>query len=827
MDLLEEKARVIEASDAERAALVDSIAARATPQELVQIASWLTDEAEAVRRAAIGVIEEAGFKPAIGALCAVARARAGAERLAAILALTRIADRDDREKVGPLLSLPVADVDEKSALERLAVVVEHAQPEQTATEFGLLSSDQATRRAALVRVLQHADDPVASLADSLLETRADGVRMDLLGGLATLGGEQLLAAAERVTPRADDDLLALFARQLARKLGGDDNNLRARAAVLLEKSRGRVSSVVTHAALDSAALTLVPARAVRALAETAAELDDDGAAELADAFAALDVDGRLGATPALITSLTKALARHPGRIARFAAPLLDVEGELPVAVRSQLGGLVLKAAAGAGDDPALSRAQGDVARLAARVLLPGTPLPKTLALGLSLSPDAADREALVALCAALATEECALELVKLAREEGPAGEAAREALASFSSTEARVLQHPGDKYEVLPAYADAHGEALVASGRELKDRAGRAWVLEAEGPVLAAETPWGGCACCFRPRALEDARGKTDRPTCPVTGRRHLIDDDGPVLEESHPLGGCDECDSVRPLSRDGDRVECRTCHTRYRREGDRLKPFKARTPQIPGPDGTLVTVERDNAVPELNDDMRPPTEDDLLQLPIDVQTAMRASVVLYGKGAFHNWGGTGLCVAHDGAEIAVLTTRHSVEETRGPGLGARVPLTCMTIAGEVAETRLLWAGRQGLDLALLGVKLQRPEEVMSVHLPDGARAKLGDPLFAVGHELSCPWSYYEGAVSAIRSLRTSYGLEVKYVQTAMVLPSGTGGGGLFHKDGRLAGLVSWFRRGGTNETNFAIAVESVVAALRRDRVKFGGGRLV
>ena len=834
MNLLEFKSQFASCTKQERAPLVKALVEGAEPGDWVEITKWLLDAEVRVREAALLCIEKKRYRPALGALSAVAKARKGDERARALLALCAIADKSDREKLSPLLEIDDEGNDTiKGALRGLALVLKKAAVnENTPIAYGLLSPVQSVRRQALARVMKEAASPRQVLVESLLESEGDGIRLDLVTGLSMLDKSELSFGACTIIEKGDDDLVALVARAAVRKLKGESAELRSPIAQALRKKAPQVHSLVTQTAIDSCALALDPEKESAGQAKNLSALDDEGLSQLLDTLSMLDDEQRKTTLNAIVTGLEKS----PARTGIFAQALFQDFDKLSVLAQTKVGALCVKAAAQKGaaqDEERLTKTQGPLARLYARSVLPGGPLPQKLVIGLELSPDDKDTFALIDLCKALGTEESAQHLLRLSKKapDSEISRRAKEALFAFESQEVRVLQHP-DRVEIALRYQTPSGVPLRAEGRFLVDDQERRFILSLNGtPTLEKDTPHGGCVCCFRPRVLDAASNDKDTPQndrfpkCPVTSEKHLMSDEGPQLLSSHALGACTACESVHPLERQGDRVFCSFCHSSYERKGDAYVVRKAR------PEAALYMgaseLERSSAIPQVERGFKPPAEKDIDALPMARQNAMRANVVLIPAGAPPGFGGSGIIVAREQNTFAILTARHAVEEVRGPERGKRFGLTCLTIDGQRAPARVLWSAQKGLDLALVEVTLEQGDALVPMTLEHERRPVLGEHVFAIANEANFPWSYYEGPVSAVRDLTTSGGIDVKYVQTPMVLPSGTGGGGVYFDDGRLAALISWHQMAAANDTNFAISIDSICATLRREKVKFKGQKLL
>jgi S1-C subfamily serine protease len=816
-----------------REALASQIAKEATPTELVEVAKLLLDPEPGVRLGAIEVLGAARFKASLGTLRAVARKREGEERARAVAALARMAGAADAAALLEDAKGFAADADEAvaSAGRSLLTAIGDGEAKSGSTSvFGLLSPDRDMRRKALVGVIKDHPDPAAALVDSLKDAKSDAACMDLVSGLGMLGADVISDALPGLLDETDNDsLVALCARMATEKLKEAPRIARRRVAEAFLRAQPRLTSPLSQSATQAAALALAPDIAALKQVARIAVLEPEDLEGLANALAELPDDVRGDA----LDQLVDALGDKPTRIAWFGDVLAAHLEQVGFAKRATLGALAMKAAASHEDDDGYERYLGALARLLAKLAMPGAPLPRQLVVGLELSPDVRDVISLAELCRALGTEEAAHALARLLRHKDEAVRAlAREILERFPEDEVFV-RFDGEDAKLEPNRKTPDGVPLSASGRFLVDDRKRRWLLGADNtPILEEESPHGGCRCCFRPRLLEPPVPGEKRPalpTCPITGSRHFIDDaEGPILEEGHALGGCAVCDSVAPLKREGDDVICSACHTTYQRKGDKYVRFQKRPKDPSYLEGDIMVLEESEYIPKVNEnELVPPSESDLEDMPEGVQRAMKANVVLYGRGSFNDWGASGIVVAKRGAEVAILTGRHSLEVSEGFEKGERIPLTCVTMAGEHAGTRVLWAAGKGLDLALLVARLKEPDAVEVTDLLEGRAAKLNDSIFAVGNALGFAWSYSADVATGIRTMQTKQGLDVRYLQTPMDVAPGMGGGGYYHEDGALCGTISWVRVSTSSRTRFGISVDSVVEALRREDVRFGGEALI
>jgi S1-C subfamily serine protease len=102
----------------------------------------------------------------------------------------------------------------------------------------------------------------------------------------------------------------------------------------------------------------------------------------------------------------------------------------------------------------------------------------------------------------------------------------------------------------------------------------------------------------------------------------------------------------------------------------------------------------------------------------------------------------------------------------------------------------------------------------------------VGSRLFSIGNPMGLSWSYASGTLAATRTWTTAAGLSVRLIQSHVSTSPGSSGGGLYHEHGHLVGITSFIQGnviGPGGDQSFAIAMPSVLEALRRERVTFAG----
>ncbi|WP_045118323.1 S1 family peptidase [Haliangium ochraceum] len=840
------------ASFSDRQALVEAAAAEASPAELKEIARLLNHRVLAVRLGAIEILERARFRPVLPILAAATRQRRGDERVLAARAVSRLAQREDRETLEPLARAWLGGADKylhghgQALLAALGVGGDaspasaspaSASPGASADRPGAAASatnhdlagitaPDRVQRARALSLLLARSGAGAALVQGLLASKHAGVRVDLLQALASLGGQALVAAAPHLLERGDSDVVALIGRALLGHLGELAEAPHTRLRTAIERAQRRLSGdELAISALHECLLELEVESAIDTLAAQVDTLAVDTVQRIATHIAALPPERRRPLLPKLLAAFEYA----PRRALLFADSLHAAWPELRPPRRAALREILSSAAGSAlprGLPDASLRAIGQLYALA---LEPGARPPEAVLLALDRSDDAAVLSTAVAIHETLATEAAARRLAAYLDEPDEAVRAAaHQALLRLSEdAEApyRVRFRDDGKAEIAPDYRTPEGEALRAEHGSLRSDSGEAYLLDARGrPVAERDTEWRGCRCCERPRVL--VREGDERPTCPVTGEAHLLEDGRTVLERDHPLGGCDECESVAPLLRHGNEVRCETCETthvqrrgRYRAQrrprehAEIAEPLPQDQPLAPQPQ-TLPT---------------PPSASDLELVEPAIARAMAANVFVLGSGLEQSWTGSGVIVARDGNELAILTNRHVVEDVDAGGRSHVASVRVYTISGELKRARVVWRAERGMDLALLSIRIDEPERVTVTELQAGP-CVVGERLFSIGNPLGLSWSYASGTLAAFRTFTSKAGLEVRFVHSHVNMSHGSSGGGLYHEKGHLVGINSFI--GGTavgpgGVQSFSIAMPSALDALRREGVRFAGKPLV
>jgi hypothetical protein len=633
----------------------------------------------------------------------------------------------------------------------------------------VVAQAQALATALAAGSTSPAGESLGALARRLHGASSDGERIALVAALEARGREVLAAAARALVPRTNADVAALLCRALLRQGVPDP----AALIPALDEARGRLGgSPLACAALDD---LLVELFALGPLLARAASLE-----------------------PRVVEALiARALARAPEEVAAHAPAVVDAARDRPafLPLAAHVAASAGEAARELCEAPLAALRRGEVVAEAAsvgwilaRAARPGEPLPRHLRAALER---AGAFDALAALCGALATEEAAAALVALLRHPLPAARAAaRAALDAWRSPWVTV---DGDR--VSARYEDARGQPLARE--EL--------VLDLRGaPRRADELDQPGCLCCAPRRVL--VRRRREGLLCPSSGEGHLHDGGQLGLERDDPFGRCRVCHSPRRRVREGRRVVCVECGAGRADPVDEAPPAAPGAPPPPPADrDTLPT---------------PPRAEELAELAPHIRAAIAANVFLDARLGDRRWSGSGIVVARDGGHVAILTNRHVIESDEGGHLCA---VRALAVSGEVFRVTAVWRAARGVDLALLQGELTRPDEVAVIPLGGGA-ATVGAPAFAIGNPLRLAWSYTAGTISAIRRWTTSEGLPVQIIQTDVSTGPGSSGGGLFHGDGRLLGVISFGRQAEFGDSaHFAYSVDAIRAALEREGVRWRG----
>ncbi len=635
-------------------------------------------------------------------------------------------------------------------------------------------------------------------------------RLARIAELEARGPQALAGAARVVLRRGDVDLVALIARALIRHAEAVPSP--DELVPLIDAARKRLGSMpATDAALDDAVTALAGPLAPQVLAR----LDALDRVQL-DALAARLCRRAPEEVALHLTPLLESVARNPARWSSLGPALVHAAPHARPSVRSELRHVADRVVEQLrkGESPH-AVAVVSVTWVLAKIAEPGEALPVQLDRALDRLSSAEAAQARAALCARLGTEPAASTLLELLRDPLPAARtAAAEAVAAWTSPWIELSAKPP---MMTPRYVDADGRPLARSGNRLMSE-GTAddHVLDERGrPQRAAASEYGGCLCCAPPRALVRRRGA--RLRCPASWEPYLRDGSRVLREADHALGGCARCDSLRPRVQEGEHAVCLDCGAGIAGGAAATAPGGAAP--VPGNIPPLVPTEHGRS-----DDAgalpRPPSRAELADVARPIRAAIAANVFLRARDGQQQWSGSGIVLARDGEHVAILTNRHVVESDDGRRLAV---LSASTVAGELGRVRVVWRASRGLDLAVVEGQLTDAAALEVMRLPD-APIQVGARVFAIGNPLGLAWSYSAGTLSAVRQWTTQEGLAVQVLQTDTAIAPGSSGGGLFHEDGRLLGVMSFARQGGMGgSVHFALGVEAVREALIREGVVWRG----
>jgi hypothetical protein len=797
--------RQLELADfASRQALAQAAAAALSPEQLPDVIRLLLHPLEKVRLGAIEVLCRVG-RDSLPALLGHAQQRTGDDRVFAIRALVHLARPGDETLHAPARAWLVHQDQFVQAQGRLLARA-LALPLDAAAPVAAVAVAPAPAPAPAL-----AAETRDTLTAALLAARTDSERITLVSALERRGPADLAIAARRALPAGNGDVVTLVCRALIRQARALSGEIRAALVPLLEAARNRFADwPLALAALDDALIafegdTLSTGFILRLAQNDRAQLEgvlrrlhDQPVAELA--LQAPVLLGALAQRPALWSAL--------GPLLVDAAPLLREGARAELRARCETALDELRRGKPLDTLPLLS-----LCWILAQVAERGWPLCRQLREALERLSLAEGHRALCALCARLATEEAATTLVGLSRDPLPEVRlVALEALQSFESPWVTIT-FPGDQPVVTAEYRSAQGHALSAQEGRLRAANGEEYALDLQGqPVRTSETDDGGCLCCRPARAL--VRRKEDGLRCPATWESYLRDGGRVVLERDHPLGRCRQCESLRPRVREGSRIVCLDCGA-----GRPLDQSGSRGAARPAPRVPSEGNGRDDAetLP------RPPTAEELALIAPHIRAAITANVFLLARDGGAHWSGSGIIVARDEQHLAILTNRHVVEGDDGRRLAA---MRALTISGELVEAETVWRFGRGVDLAVVTARVEQIAALGRIALGQGA-GLVGAPVFAVGNPLGLAWSYSSGTLSAVRHWTTSEGQSVRILQTDATIAPGSSGGGLFHGDGHLLGIISFGTQGHAGgSAHFALSIDAIRAALAREDLRWRGREL-
>jgi len=807
------------ATFSQREQIAAEAARELTADDLERLGAALAHPHAPVRLGVIEILRRAGHRASVQRLLAHAQAHDGDDRVFAIRALAQLAESGDEALREPARAWLRAN-------DEFVVAQATLLARALGMRAGAPASPAAARAAAAPAAPSHAApprpapaptapaasandpagrEPLEALVAQLLAARGDAARRALVAAIEARGPQALAGAARVVVPKGNADAIAFVCRALIRHATALPSP--ERLVTLLEAARVRLAEApIASAAIDDAVLALGGQRLSAALLARIGEMDraqlDGVVARLRD-LPASDVALHV---PALLDALARNVALWSafGAILAYAAPHVrdGARGQLRELVEVALGEL----RHGKPLDPV---SLVSVCYVLARIAEPGEPLSRHLRVALERLAVAEASRALVALCARLATEEAARVLVAMLRDPlAEARAAAREALSAWQSPWIALEHVDTDAPVLVPRYADERGEPLARRGERLVvATSGEEYVLDPRGrPVRGGETEYGGCLCCAPPRAL--VRRRREGLRCPTTHEAHLRDGSKVTVERDHALGRCTKCDSIRPRIRDGGRVICLDCG--------------AGAP----PDVIVVPAPGQPAVPSegTNQDAfpKPPTAAELEHIAPHIRAAIMANMFLHGRDGDDRWNGSGIVIAREGNHVAILTNRHVVEsDDRRP-----CALTAMSVTGETIPASAVWRANRGVDLALVEVRLDKLDGVGVMPLGAGG-VLVGAPVFAIGNPLGLAWSYTGGTLSATRHWTTQDGQSVRILQTDAAIAPGSSGGGLFHGDGHLIGVMSFLRQGHAGgSAHFALSIDAIRDAFAREDVRWRGHAL-
>ncbi|HEV3120148.1 MAG TPA: trypsin-like peptidase domain-containing protein [Gemmataceae bacterium] len=208
-----------------------------------------------------------------------------------------------------------------------------------------------------------------------------------------------------------------------------------------------------------------------------------------------------------------------------------------------------------------------------------------------------------------------------------------------------------------------------------------------------------------------------------------------------------------------------------------------------------------------------------LENLPAPIGRAMRANVVIETRpGPLERATGlgSGIILKIAGTEATILTNRHVVDPgfARDPqalpdGGAARTLLDVKLVDETVLPGRITWIAPGSVDLALVRIDGATPAARATLW-KIGRRARVGDPVFAIGNPHGLGWTHTRGAISQFRFQQVG-GKQIRIIQTETALNPGNSGGGLYDQEGYLMGINTWAPdKREADGLNFAIALDAL-----------------
>ncbi|MBK9030848.1 MAG: serine protease [Myxococcales bacterium] len=764
------------ASFAQRGQVAAEVAATATAAEVDELLDLLAHPHPHVRLGVLEVIRCAGHRDARARVLAHARAHAGDDRVFALRALVDLArPGDDDLRAAATAWSSDADAFVAAQAQRLAAAAAPAPADAS-----------GPTRA-----------PLDQLVVRLFGAPRAAERIASVEAIERRGPAAVVATARLALVKGSADVVPLVVRALIRQAAAVAEP--PTLIPLLEGARRRLRDApAAVAALDDALLALGGLGHAPALLRRLLELEPGQVDALVARLCGLPAPEVALHVPAMLDALGRRPAMWSSLGPALAYAAADVRDGARAELRRHADLVIAELRAGRGRPPVTVVSTTWVL---ARVAAPGEVLPRQLRAALERLPAPEAATALVALCARLATEAAATVLVALARDPLDAARtAAQAAIAAWRSPWVELTA--GEPPTVTPRYLAADGAPLARRDERLLGADGVEHVLAADGrPVVATATEHGGCRCCAPPRALVRRAG--DGLRCPASWVAYLRDGAELVREDAHPHGRCRACDSLRPRVREGDRTVCLAC-------GAGRAAVVAPPPGLPN----VPVATEQQALP------RPPTLAEFALVSPTIRAAMGANVFVRAHDGDDRFNASGIVIARDGDHVAILTNRHVVESDDQARL---CRLEAMTVAGEARELRTVWRAARGVDLALIEGRVSDADQLAVMPLGAGA-ALVGAPVFAIGNPLGLPWSYSTGAVSAIRDWTSRDGLPVRVLQTDTSISPGSSGGGLWHADGHLVGVISFGHQGGHGSpVQFALSIAAVRDAFARDDLRWRG----